>query len=361
MLAVLLALLLARLLLVDGFRLQLLAFLGPNMLMVALWLLSGVAGSADSLAAKLGLVDVVDAGDLLVIDTELVLIVIRAHEESGGGRALVNELPLSHDLVRLLDLLDFVVAAYSLGGPGRSETQTLSAVGRAAVERIGKARRVLRVPRQVQVARILVARLHTALRRVAIHVVPLRHVGQGESLLLGLDNLKVADVRVGVMLVGAAEPVRVCRLLALLQVLLLDLELPHPLIEGLVERLVVLSDLFLQLINPLIGHVRDQLAQLSSPRAISSSLLAQVDALQAAFPALWLELALKMLQFRLKLVVVDLFLVADLRVGSLLLKSLLSIFNLVEDLDVGGDLLLPVLDLHIAAVGHGQAVAVVVY
>lgn len=357
MVAVLLAHLLASLLLVGGFGLQLLAFLRS---WLALGLLLGFAVAADPLAAELRLINVVDAGVLLVVDPELVLVVIGTHEEPSGGRALVNELPLSDDLIGLLDLLDFVVAAHSLGGPRRGEAQALGAVGRAAVERIGNARRVLRVSRQVQVARILVAWLDTALRRVAILIVSLSHVGQREPLLLGLDNLKVADIGVGIVLVGAAEPVRVRGLLALLQVLLLDLKLPHTLVEGLIERLVVLLDLLLQFINPLISHIWDQLPRLPSSRAVPSSLLAQVDPLEAAFPALRLELPLKMLQLGLKLVVVDLLLVADLRVRTLLLEILLGVFNLVEDLDVRGDLLLPVLDLHLVSVGHGQAVAIIV-
>jgi len=67
-----------------------------------------------------------------------------------------------------------------------------------------------------------------------------------------------------------------------------------------------------------------------------------------------------MLQLGLELVVIDLFLVADLRVGTLLFEILLGVFHLVEDLDVGGDLLLPVLDLHVVAVGHRKAVAIIV-
>ena len=94
--------------------------------------------------------------------------------------------------------------------------------------------------------------------------------------------------------------------------LLLDLELPHPLVEGLVEGLVVLLDFLLQLINPLVGHVWHQLARLSTSRSIPSSLLVQVDPLEAAFSAFWLKLLLKMLQLRLKLIIVDLLFVADL-------------------------------------------------
>ena len=53
----------------------------------------------------------------------------------------------------------------------------------------------------------------------------------------------------------------------MLQMLLLDLELPHPLVQGLVEGLVVLLDFLLQFINPLVGHVWHQLAGLSTSRS----------------------------------------------------------------------------------------------
>lgn len=136
MVAVLLALLLAGLLLVGGFRLELLAFLRC---WLALGLLLGVAWATYSMAAELGLIDVVDGSDLLVVDPELVLVVVGTHEESSCGRALVDELPLSDDLVGLLDFLDFVIAAHSLRGPWRVEAQALGAIGRAAVEWIGNA------------------------------------------------------------------------------------------------------------------------------------------------------------------------------------------------------------------------------
>lgn len=66
-----------------------------------------------------------------------------------------------------------------------------------------------------------------------------------------------------------------------------------------------------------------------------------------------------MLQLRLKLIIVNLLLVADLGVGPLFLE-VLFILDLVKDLDVGRYLLLPVLHLYVVAVRHGEAVPIII-
>ena len=67
-----------------------------------------------------------------------------------------------------------------------------------------------------------------------------------------------------------------------------------------------------------------------------------------------------MLQLRLELFIVDLLFVADLRVGTFVFEVLLAVLDLVQYLNIRRYLLLPVLDLQIVAVGHGEAVAIVV-
>jgi hypothetical protein len=116
--------------------------------------------------------------------------------------------------------------------------------------------------------------------------------------------------------------------------------------------LIVLLDLFLQLVDPLLRDIWHQLARGPTARPNISALLIQVNSLEAALFAPWLKLLLKVLELRLEIGVVDLLLVADvrLRVVRAFIQLLLVflrrlVLDLIKYFNIGRNLLLPILNL----------------
>lgn len=226
----------------------------------------------------------------------------------------IDESTLSGNLLTLLNFFDLIVAADLLSCPRRIEAEALGAVCGASMERVSNAARLLRVNVQgaqvrwqsLEAVRLLI-RSHaaSALRNVAIVLVvlySLRHIVWQRKPLLRLAYLSCIahHVRIRIVLVRwAAEPIRIRRLFAALlhHALLVQLQLPHPLVQRLVQLLVVLLDLFLELVDPLFRNVGDELARMSAAGPSVPALLVEVDAFDAALSAPRLQLFLKMLQF----------------------------------------------------------------
>lgn len=77
----------------------------------------------------------INRGDLLIADLELILVISCRHEEASCSRVLlINESSVSSNLLAFINLVDLIVAHHLLSCPGRVEAQSFSAVCRTSVK-----------------------------------------------------------------------------------------------------------------------------------------------------------------------------------------------------------------------------------